>query len=516
MTVAAIYARYSSDSQRDESIDIQVRLCTELIGREGWSVGEVYADYAMTGRNDERPAFQRMRADMEAGLFDVLVVYNQDRLARNMALASNFKRDLFSMGLRLVSYREGEIRDDPEGFLMGSMQDMFAEYYSRNLSVLIRGGIEQNARMCKANGQRRYGYRINADGYYEIDDAEAAVVRRIFAMYLSGRGTTDIAEALNAEGIVTERGNAWRRQTISKMLKNDRYIGTYRYAGHVTEGGMPAIVEEGDFHMVQRMMASKEAAGNPAATYMLSGKLYCAECGAPMTGRSGTSKDGTRHDYYECTGRCGRPYARMADTDRLVTGTLKKVLSDESSIVHMTTALANYIEAMPDKLPELEACLEAKEKAKDGLLELVMGGIDPNTVKDKIEAVQGEIEALRADIAVTRAEQAKRPTIEFVEEFVRAMVSLDRDNPKESRAMIDAYLDRAYLDGTGEHVAVAFSFDGEGDWEGFAPGQLRSILNERTPENRSSTGVRVGQHWWSCVAPTRTLYQCGTRFMVLS
>lgn len=504
MTVAAVYARFSSDSQRDESIEIQVRLCSELIAREGWTAGEVYADYAMTGRNGERPAFRRMREDMAAGAFDVLVVYKQDRLARNMELAAGFKRELFARGLRLVSYREGEVRDDPEGFLTSTMQDAFAEYYSRNLSVLIRGGIDQNARECKANGQRRYGYSTGPDGRYAVDEAEAAVVRRVFSEYLAGMGTTAIAAGLNADGLRTERGNPWSKQTVSKMLKADRYIGVYRYAGHVAEGGMPAIIDEGDFQMVQDKMAARKANGNRAAVYMLSGKLYCAACGAPMTGTSGNGKSGRRYDYYRCTGGCGRALARADKLERLAADTIRKVLSDDSSIVHMTTAIAAWIDARPDAVAPLEAERRARRKRLDALVEAIASGVDPKSVRDAINAETGALELLEAEIAETRRRQMRVPTLEFIEGFVRDMVRVGADDPATSRLLVDTYVDRIYAADPADRIALCFSFDGPGTWDEVDLDGIRGLIENETPENRSSTGVCVSQRWWSRVDPART------------
>ena len=134
---AAIYARFSSDSQRDESIEIQVDACRELIERKGWELGEVYADYALSGTTDERPNFQRCIADGEAKLYDVLVVYKHDRFARNVEVSKHYKKRLRAAGRAIWSVREGESSDTPDGFLHESMDEIFAEYYSRNLAVLI-------------------------------------------------------------------------------------------------------------------------------------------------------------------------------------------------------------------------------------------------------------------------------------------------------------------------------------------------------------------------------------------
>lgn len=128
MTLAAIYARFSSDSQRDESIEIQVERCAQLIERERWVQGEVYADHAMSGTSDDRPAFRRCVGDGVAGLFDVLVIYKHDRFARNVEVSRRYKRMLRDAGVRIVSVREGESSDTPDGFLHEGLDELFAEY----------------------------------------------------------------------------------------------------------------------------------------------------------------------------------------------------------------------------------------------------------------------------------------------------------------------------------------------------------------------------------------------------
>ena len=259
MTVAAIYARFSSDNQRDESIEIQVERCTEVIDRERWQLGEVYTDFAMTGTNDERPAFRRCMADGVAGAYDVLVIYKHDRFARNIEISRRYKRMLRDAGVRIVSAREGESEDTPDGFLHEGMDELFAEYYSRNLSVLIKGGISKNAENCKVSGRRIFGYRADEGDRYAIDDDEAAIVREMFDRYVGGDTVNDLEGWIREKGVLSTRGNPLSKHTITKMLKNDAYCGVYRYAGVVVEGGMPAIVGKELFAMAQETMRTRQA-----------------------------------------------------------------------------------------------------------------------------------------------------------------------------------------------------------------------------------------------------------------
>jgi DNA invertase Pin-like site-specific DNA recombinase len=502
VTVAAVYARFSSDGQRDESIEIQVEHCAELIASHGWEMGEVYSDYAMTGRNDDRPGFQRMRSDMEAGAFDVLVVYKQDRLARNMAIASSFKASLFSLGVRLFSWREGEILDTPEGFLNGTIQDMFAEYYSRNLSVLVKDGIRKNAERCKANGQKRFGYRIDEDGYYQVDEAQAEVVRAIFSAYNSGKGLVEIAEMVNGMGVRTMRGNEWSKQTVQKTLRDDRFIGVYRYAGHVVEGGMPAIVSEEDFRMAQER--STRGAQSRPAVYALGGKAFCAQCGAKMTGNSGTGKAGRKYRYYMCSGKCGAKMARADDLERDVAAVVRRVLSDDSSIIHMTLSLKGYYDSLPDRRGELQAEIESRQERSRRLVESIAAGIDPSAVKDAIDAEGAAVASLQRELAMAEAAAAARPTVEDVEQMVRTMVELSGHDEESRRLLFDTYLDAVYVAGDGR-IAVAFSIgDSTGASDAARYADARRLLEEEDERSRSSCGVLRDAGWWGAVDRART------------
>ena len=142
---AAIYARYSSHAQREESIEIQLDAIRKYCAREGWALGLEYKDMAMSGTNDRRPDFQRCLRDAERGLFNVLVIYKQDRFARNVEDSKRNMRRLRAAGVRVVSVREGELEDTPDGFLRESIGEIFAEYYSRNLAVLVKDGMRKSA-----------------------------------------------------------------------------------------------------------------------------------------------------------------------------------------------------------------------------------------------------------------------------------------------------------------------------------------------------------------------------------
>jgi DNA invertase Pin-like site-specific DNA recombinase len=162
---AVIYARYSSTRQREESIEDQLRVCSAFAEREGHSIIGSYCDYALSGRTEDRPQFQRMIADAASGAFDFVIVYKLDRFARDRYFSAKYKHMLKQCGVKVISATEG-IPDSIEGIVMESVMEGMAEWYSANLSMNVKRGMMGNAEKCKANGVHIFGYRINSEGHY--------------------------------------------------------------------------------------------------------------------------------------------------------------------------------------------------------------------------------------------------------------------------------------------------------------------------------------------------------------
>ena len=177
-----IYARYSSSGQREESIEGQLRECREYARRNGMTVVGEYVDKALTGRTDTRPDFQRMLRDSERGIFQAVICWKIDRFARNRYDSAIHKYKLKKHRVR-VFYAKESIPDGPEGIILESVMEGYAEYYSENLSQNVKRGNYDSALELKTLGRTLLGLRKGADGRFEIDPATAPVVRRIFEEY---------------------------------------------------------------------------------------------------------------------------------------------------------------------------------------------------------------------------------------------------------------------------------------------------------------------------------------------
>ena len=250
---AVIYARYSSDSQRDESIDGQIRECEEYAERNGLKVLSCYIDRALSAKTDNRPEFQRMIRDSAGGLFDVVLVWKLDRFARNRYDSAHYKAILKKNGVKVVSARE-TIAEDSTGILLESMLEGYAEFFSAELSEKVQRGLMENALKGKNNGGGiPLGYVLNHQTQkLEIDPLTAPLVVEIFTRYADGETVRSIVDDLNEQGLRNPRGKPFRLNSFSGLLTNRKYIGEYQYKDVVIPGGVPAIVPQELFDRVQR------------------------------------------------------------------------------------------------------------------------------------------------------------------------------------------------------------------------------------------------------------------------
>ncbi len=253
-----IYARYSSHSQTEQSIEGQLHTCYEYARNNGYLVVGEYIDRAQSGTTDSRAEFQRMIADSDKHTFEGVLVYQLDRFARNRYDSAINKAKLKKNGVRVISAREN-ISDDASGILVEGVLESMAEYYSAELSQKIRRGMGINAEKCLSNGSNPgLGYRVDEERRFHIDPEGAAVVREIFEQYASGKTVTEIIQSLNARQIKTSQGKAFNKNSLHRLLRNRRYIGYYIYKGVETPNRMPRILEDELFEVKSILFDSVE------------------------------------------------------------------------------------------------------------------------------------------------------------------------------------------------------------------------------------------------------------------
>lgn len=233
---ACIYARYSTELQREASIDDQQRICRRLIDQQGWTQSILRADQGLSGTSNLRPGYQAMMMDARAGRFDVLVAESLDRLSRDQEHIAALHKQLRFLGIPIITVAEGEISELHIG-LKGTMSALFI----KDLAQKTHRGLEGRVRDGKSAGGISYGYRLDrqlsGDGSFNtgdrtIDETQAQIVRRIFREYAEGISPRSIAGRLNREHVPGPSGTAWGASTIygnwrrgTGLLNNELYIG---------------------------------------------------------------------------------------------------------------------------------------------------------------------------------------------------------------------------------------------------------------------------------------------------
>ena len=500
MTIAAAYARYSSDAQRDESIEIQLREVDALIERSGWTKGPEYVDRAMTGRNDERPAFRRCLADGEARRYDVLVVYKTDRIARNIGVSQDAKQRLFDAGVRIVSVREGELRNTPDGFLQAAIQDVMNEYYSRDLSVKVRGGMWDSAMKCKACGNHRFGYTIDEDDHYVINESQAFYVREMFQMYLDGRTMNEIRDHLNHEGVLTIRKKQWSTQSVAQLMGNPAYKGLYRFMGREIEGGMPAIVTPEVFDQVQLMRERKKLSKRRKKVndYMLTDKAYCLNCGQPMCGTAGTSGTGKKYTYYGCVLKdgCGLRVSSELVEERVMDA-ICALLDDEPTVERIVEGLTEVGEETVTHAEGWEAEIAECERRRERYLDAIGDGLPASSVADRLASCEARIDTLRGLIERERATLAMAPDEETVRAFIMKAREQAHSKDPMARLLASSFVDKVFI--SKERIVMALRLSKEP-----AEFTFEQVRHMEKCEPAGQLPGRTVNVWWARRVPPRT------------
>ena len=464
---AVIYARYSSDSQREASIEGQLRDCKAYAEKNGITVVGTYIDRAYSAKTDDRPDFQRMIKDSGKKIFDVVLVWKLDRFARNRYDAVNYKYQLEKNGVHLVSAME-PISQGPEGIMVESMLIGMAEYYSAELALKVARGERENALQCKYNGGMvPLGFTIGKeDRLYHIDPETAPIVQEIFRRYADGEPAEKIAASLNERGLRTRTGKPFVKNSFFQIFRNRRYIGEYRYKDIVTPGGIPAIVDKDLFDRVQqRFEQNRIAHGRPAkedVSYLLTTKLFCGKCGTLMGGESGTSHMGNTYYYYKCgnakrhgKAHCDLKAIRKEPLERFVVDTAIKVIFSDEIIERLIDLVMEAQQQENTRLPVLKEQLRDTEKRLANLLEAIEQGILTPTTKQRLDELEARKEALNTSIL---EEELTKPVLtrEWIRFWLEKFRKGDVGSTEHQRQIIDTFVNSVYV--FDDRVVLNFNF----------------------------------------------------------
>lgn len=462
---AVIYARFSDHTQREESIEGQIRICQEYAEKNGFTVIDKYIDRAMTGRNDDRPAFQKMIFDSRKGAFQVVLVYQLDRFARNRYDSAINKNALRRNGVRVISAREN-ISNDASGILTEGILESMAEYYSAELSQKIHRGQKENALKGKNNGGSiPLGYTLGEDQKLVIDPVTAPLVLEIFQRYADGESKKSIVDSLNERGIRTRKGNAFTIGSFNGLFTNRKYIGEYHYQDVVIPGGVPAIIPEELFAAVQeRVQANKRAPARTKAEvdYLLSCKLFCGHCGTMMVGESGTSKTGAIHYYYKCgsakrkTG-CTKKAVKKAWIEEKVIQTVQAYILQDDVIQELAGLIIKNLQQENPHLSALKKQQSDIQKKINNIFKAIEDGMYHTSLQERIKELETQLKNI--DISIAK-ESIRIPvfTEEMVLKWLHHFQQMDLDDPESRRQLIDSFVQKVFL--YDDRLIFIFNLDG--------------------------------------------------------
>lgn len=413
MKTAVIYARYSSDRQTEQSIEGQLRKCNEYAEQHNIVIVDTYIDRAMTGTNDKRTDFQRMLRDSSKRAWDYVLVYKIDRFGRNKYELAMNKHTLKVNGIKLISAMEN-IPDTPEGIILESLLEGMAEYYSAELSQKVRRGM--NETRLKGNftgGFLPYGFKKDGKKI-GIDEDKAEIVRYIYDQYAKNVYVKDIIKDLTEKGILN-RGKPFAKNTLHRILQNEKYAGIYRHGDEVFTNMYPKIVPDELFNLVQAKNKNNQyGSRSPYVVYLLHKKIICGYCGRTINGITGTSKSGNVKRYYACSGRysgkknCKKKSTRKEPLEDIVFQAIMQVFQDEKFVAKIADKI---IETNEKRLQDQSILNLLKQeqskivKAKNNILTAIEMGIFTPSTKDRLQELEKKEEEISEKILLEQTKE---------------------------------------------------------------------------------------------------------------
>ncbi|MGN0808126.1 MAG: recombinase family protein, partial [Candidatus Coproplasma sp.] len=510
---AVIYARYSSDNQREESIEGQLRDCNEYAKYNNITVVGSYIDRALSAKTDNRPEFQKMIKDSAKRLFDVIIVWKLDRFARNRFDSAYYKNVLKKNGVRVISAKES-ISEGAEGIILESVLEGYAEFYSVELAEKVNRGMMDNALKCLYNGSViPLGYYVDEEQHLQIDESKAPFVREIFQRYADGEMVKSIIADMNAHGVgitVLNKKKSGKKactrplnyNIVRRILSNRKYIGEYKYKDIVHEHGIPAIIDKGLFEKAQKRLAVNTyapAKHKAKEDYLLSTKLFCGKCQAMMFGESGTGKSGRIYSYYKCANvkkghTCDKKTVQKDKIENTVIKAIVDKIMDDKLMEELSFRLYDLQQQESITLNALQEQLAETEIAIDNMLDAIQKGIILDSTKKRLADLEERQKALQIEIT---QEQIKRPTLtrEQILFGLTKFRKLDLSTQEGKQRLIDGFVNRIYL--FDDYAIITCNYkDGEEKitFEDIENSELGEFIKEQKnkPERKSSDLLVVG------------------------
>lgn len=454
---AAEYIRLSKEDENEgpsESVTNQKSLLDEFVKKHRLSVYDVYIDDGYSGTNFDRPAFQRMIADIEAKKVNMVITKDLSRLGRDYIMTGHYMERYFpEHRVRYVSLLDGidtgvdSTANDITPF-RAIMNDMYAKDISKKIKSVKR---DKQRKGQFIGGKPMYGYKMHPTEKNKIviDEEVAPVVRRIFALALSGMSCRTIATTLNEEGVPTPAtycgwkvGNPgpytglWSSERISEMLKNETYIGNMvqgrsvkiSYKSQkclrqspenwvVVEGTHAPIIDPETFQKVQLLVNSRKHTRSRTYDFLLKGLIFCHECSYPMAVINRKNAAGEDRLFFVC-----RTYQRFTKAGICTCHSIKEKTVTDTVVAKVREVCQVYLN--PDELmPVAQKAVENVRKQ--------------SSLETELQALQSKIDSLTANLdrMYTDRLSGLLPEVDFQRIFSR--IKLEREQLEEKRQALE-------------------------------------------------------------------------------
>lgn len=460
---AICYYRYSSDAQRDVSIVQQKDAAHEYAEHHGYHIIKEYDDPAYSGTRDDRPAFQLMLYEVEKLRPAYLILWKTDRLSRDRIDAVMAKKRLRECGVKIVYVAES-IPDDDEAtqILMESIYEAMAASFIVSHRKNVVRGMTYNAENAFYNGVKMLGYVGEVDHKYEVDQATAPTVRRIFKEYTEGVPMQKICDSLNNAGQKTVRGNKFTVNSLRNILVNRAYIGEYKFGKTLIPDGMPRLIDDETFQKAQAKLEANKRGGKGAIKklhpeieiedYWLTGKICCGLCGGTMQGVSGTSRSGSLYYYYSCINyrkhTCTLKYQRKELMEKIVLYILDDLINDPALRIIIAEKCYAYHQAQNNDNGAYEASIRAQLKDVEGklnnLVKAIEAGIFNSTTAERMNVLENQKSMLNDALLAEQNRKKCDLTLNTIVKFLSSLVG-DINNPDTRHRLLDFFVDKIYV-----------------------------------------------------------------------
>ena len=459
----AAYARYSSDLQRETSIDDQITVARTYAERHGWTVIDqhIYSDAGITGASLEgRPGIQALlkAAATAPPPFEVLLVDDTSRFARDTADAIRAVQQLTFCGVRIIFISQGLDTASEQAETLVAVHGVVDQLYIRELKHKIKRGLRGQLDRGFHTGSKTYGYRSvkvfdpsgRRDGNgpvvigkrREVDPGQALVVQQIYQWYVDGLSLPKIVDRLNRTGVPTSCDTPWNKHRLERILRNERYLGRQiwgqttfkrrpgtnkvvprtlpRDEWHVAERPELRIVDDELWHAAQARRESLRTTYNIPfgsnggrgrkglySPHLLVGLTRCGTCGGAISivaGGSGSPRYGCPRSWHDGIDACDN---RMTIMSKVVDPLILKALQDEllrpEWVDEITKAVTNDVQARLNQEPARRVALSSQRAAVarklDSLLAAAEDGIPFASLKARIGEPEAEIRQIDEELA---------------------------------------------------------------------------------------------------------------------